>query len=349
MQFTETNKRFAQQFEDGLHTAASLTVFANGKLAFDISRGHAVKNPLWHVFSMGKPLAAAVLWRFKSRGHFEWKTPVAEFWPEFGVRGKSRITVGHVLTHTAGLADHSKIPVDDYIDWGRVINHLEDMTPATEPGSYVHYHSRTFGWLVAEIASRISGLPFDECFNREVCYPLGLRQTAFTIEPSDLCRVVPLENGENWEQPEMVESSRLLTTFQVTLPAGSLMTTTMDAARFYAAISGKGTTNGVAWLPASIIEEVTSLQAEGNDSGSGNYSRVGFGIRLPSEPPNQYASNNKGAVGHGGLGTCTGWASIDDNVSVAFVANTFQPGDVNRNRLHAISEAIRIDLDLAHI
>lgn len=348
MQFTETTRTFNKQFEDGMHTAASLTVFVDGEPAFDTSRGHAVKKPLWHVFSMGKPLAAAVLWRYKARGHFDWTTPVAEFWPEFGVRGKSGITIGHVLTHTAGLADHSTIPVDDYIDWGRVVSHLEDMTPATEPGSTVHYHSRTFGWLVAEIASRVSGLPFNDCFNREVCYPLGLKETAFTIDQGDFWRVVPLENGANWEQPEMVESSRLLTTAQVTLPAGSLMTTTGDAARFYAAIAGKGTTNGVAWLPASTIEEVTSLQAEGHDPASGNYSRVGFGIRLPSEPPNQYASNSHGAVGHGGLGTCTGWASTDDNISVAFVTNTFQPGDVNRERLHAISEAVRIDLGLVH-
>ncbi len=348
---------FARQFADGLHSCASLAVFKDGKLVIDLTQGAPHARPLFRVFSMGKPLAAAVLWRYKARGLFDWDTPVAEFWPEFGTRGKAAITIGHVLSHTAGLASHSSIPPADYTDWGRVISHIEDMTPATEPGSAVHYHSRTFGWLVGEIAARVSGLSFDEAFAREVTYPLGLRDTSFTIDPPEFGRVVPLEMADDWDDKDLARDMNIILRHQVMLPAGSLMTTAPDVAKFYsvlsgdavmAGVSGRGRVNGVPWLPEEIIDQVTALWAEGPDAASGHYSRAGLGVRLPSSPPNQYASaNDHDTVGHGGAGTCTGWAGLDSNVSFAYITNRFQLEESNQERLYAMSLAVRKSLGMA--
>ena len=197
---------FDRQFATGLHSSASLAVFKDGKQVVDLTRGALHASPLFRVFSMGKPLAAAVLWRYKNRGLLEWDTPVAEFWPEFGTRGKSGVTIKHVLAHSAGLASSDSIPQADYSDWGRVISHIEDMTPATEPGSTVHYHSRTFGWLVGEIASRISGLTFDEAFAREVTLPLGLKTTSFSIDQSDFGRLVPVDASDDWPDSNILKN-----------------------------------------------------------------------------------------------------------------------------------------------
>jgi CubicO group peptidase (beta-lactamase class C family) len=333
---------FRRQIADGLHTAANLAVFVNGKPVVDIVSGARHANPLFHIFSMGKPLTAAVLWRYKARGHFEWDTPVAEFWPAFGTRGKSSITIGHVLSHSAGLADHSNIPTSDHGDWGRAMSHVEDMTPATEPGTVVHYHSQTFGWIAGEIASRISGLPFEEAFAREVTLPLGLKNTSFTVEPSDFRRVVPLVANEAWDDQSEIDRINKSHHSQIMMPSSSMITTAHDIAKFYSAISGKGKQNGVPWLPEDVVKEVTSLQAEGPDVASGNYSRVGYGVRLPSQPPNQYASeNNHDTVGHGGAATTTGWASLTSDVSFAYIPNRRQPEAPNKQRLFNMSHAVR--------
>ena len=172
---------FDRQISDGFHSSATLAVFLEGKPAMDITRGAMHAKPLFRVFSVGKPLAAAILWRQKARGYFDWDTAIAEYWPEFGTRGKSSITVEQVLSHSAGLSDHSNIPPTDYNDWGRIVSHIEDMSPQTEPGSAVSYHAHTFGWIVGEFASRVSGLSFDEAFKREVTLPLGLKNTSYTL------------------------------------------------------------------------------------------------------------------------------------------------------------------------
>lgn len=344
---------FQRQISAGLHSCATLAVFSDGKQVVGITSGARHARPLFRVFSMGKPLAAAVLWRYKARGLFDWDSPVAEFWPEFGTRGKSKITIAHVLSHTAGLPSHSHIPAADYTDWGRVISHIEDMTPETEPGSTVHYHSRTFGWLVGEIAARVSGLAFDEAFAREVALPLGLKNTSFTVEPADFGRVVPLEAADDWEDRNFAADMNAALHHQVMLPSGSLISTAHDVAKFYsvlsggAEIAGRGKIDGIPWLPEEIIDQVTMLWAEGPDAASGNYSRVGLGVRLPSQPPNQYASaNNHDTAGHGGMGTCSGWASLADNVSVAYITNRFQLEAPNKDRLYEVSRAIRIALDM---
>ena len=333
---------FDRQFATGLHSSASLAVFKDGKQVVDLTRGALHASPLFRVFSMGKPLAGAVLWRYKNRGLLEWDTPVAEFWPEFGTRGKSGVTIKHVLAHSAGLASSDSIPQADYSDWGRVISHIEDMTPATEPGSTVHYHSRTFGWLVGEIASRISGLTFDEAFAREVTLPLGLKTTSFSIDQSDFGRLVPVDASDDWPDSNILKNINSIQRAQTMMPAGSMITTAHDVAKFYSAISSKGKLNGVPWLSEDVVHEVTSLHAEGPDAASGNYSRVGLGVRLPSTPPNQYAStNDTDTVGHGGMATCTGWASLTENISVAYITNRLQLGAPNKARLHDMAKVVR--------
>jgi len=340
------NNEFDRQFADDLHSSASLAVFKNGEFVVDLTRGAMHASPLFRVFSMGKPLAAAVLWRYKARGKFDWNTPVAEFWPEFGTRGKSEITIGHVLSHSAGLASSESIPRRDYNDWGRVISHIEDMTPATKPGETVHYHSRTFGWIVGEIASRVSGLSFEEAFSREVTLPLGLKNTSFTVDQSEFGRVVRVDASQEWPDPSILDNLNSIGSSQIMMPAGSMITTAHDVAKFYSAISGKGKLNGVPWLPEEVVAEVTSLQAEGPDAASGNYSRVGFGVRLPSEPPNQYAATDfTNTVGHGGMATCTGWASLTDDISVAYITNRLQLGAPNKARLHDMAKVVRESLD----
>jgi CubicO group peptidase (beta-lactamase class C family) len=53
--------------------------------------------------SIGKQLTVALVLRCVEEGYFALTTPVADVIPEFGARGKARVTIAHLLTHTGGL------------------------------------------------------------------------------------------------------------------------------------------------------------------------------------------------------------------------------------------------------
>ena len=106
-------ERAAAVIENGikarLHLGAQLYVARDGKtvgdLAFGESRdGVAMRHDtlmLW--MSSIKPVTAVAIAQMWERGKLELDDPVARHIPEFGARGKERVTIRHVLTHTGGF------------------------------------------------------------------------------------------------------------------------------------------------------------------------------------------------------------------------------------------------------
>jgi CubicO group peptidase (beta-lactamase class C family) len=54
-------------------------------------------------------VASTIVHILLERGLFNYDTPVVDAWPEFGAHGKAKVTLRHVLNHTAGVPG---IPLD---------------------------------------------------------------------------------------------------------------------------------------------------------------------------------------------------------------------------------------------
>ena len=59
-------------------------------------------NSMFPIASVTKPLTATLAMKMVELGNFSLETPVAEYIPEFGQKGKTSITPRHLLTHTSG-------------------------------------------------------------------------------------------------------------------------------------------------------------------------------------------------------------------------------------------------------
>lgn len=72
--------------------------------------------------------------------------------------------ISHVLTHSTGLQHvfPDRPTFDTVCDWDNVRSVMEEAKPAWPPGSRASYHYFTFGWLVAAIVEKVSGVPFAE-------------------------------------------------------------------------------------------------------------------------------------------------------------------------------------------
>ncbi len=353
-------KLFAElelQLDMKLHRNASVSIFVDGDellsyLSSEESSGATPEpQPLFRAFSSGKAMAAATIWRLLDNGVLEIDAPVATYWPEFAQRGKSKVTVRHVLTHTAGLPrDFGRGDVD-WGDWGRMSDILASMDLEYEPGEVIHYHSITFGILVAEVASRAADTDFVDLFDREVKSPLGLDDTRFAISKSDeeaRGRVQGLLTTPDYHDHEMPKKMDWLLDNQIVSPGATCITSARDLAKLYAAVCGGGRTiEDEVWLSDEAAENVYAVHARAYDIESMMPLRIGQGVWLFDDQPNRVgATVGSRTFGHGGMGTSIAWGDPDHNVGVAIVTDTMQSEELNGKRVNRISAAVRRDLEL---
>ncbi|MDR8393077.1 serine hydrolase [Aliifodinibius sp. S!AR15-10] len=109
--------------------------------------------------------------------------PIHRWLPEFDTGEKSRITIRHLLTHSAGLYQwvptyyHASTASEQY-------QYIAGLPLKYLVGEGRHYSDLGF-MLLGEIIHRVSGKPLDEYLHKHLYKPLGLKQTTFN----------PLRNG----------------------------------------------------------------------------------------------------------------------------------------------------------
>lgn len=357
VELTELFAELKSQLHLGLHETASVSVYVDGEelLRYLSSRsGSGVTpepQPLFRAFSSGKAMAAATIWRLLDSGALEVDAPVASYWPEFAQRGKTSVTLRHVLTHTAGLPHDFGRGDVDWGDWGRTVDILASMPLEYEPGEVIHYHAITFGILVAEIASRASGLRFVELFKREVASPLRLEDTRFLVEYEDTDtreRVIQLHVPTGYSDPEMPRKMDWLLDNQIVSPGATCITTASDLAKLYSTVCNGGVSpDGEAWLSEPASSQVFATHASAYDIENMTKARVGQGVWMFGDQPNRAAAGpGSSTFGHGGMGTSIAWGDPEHNLGVAIITDTMQDEAINGRRLNRISAAIRRDLNL---
>ena len=100
-----------EMVESGAERGMQVAVYQRGELVVDAvagiadpSTGRVVRSDTpFYNFSIVKGAASTVAHVLAERGLFGYDTPVVDLWPEFGAHGKQKVTVRHVLSHTAGV------------------------------------------------------------------------------------------------------------------------------------------------------------------------------------------------------------------------------------------------------
>jgi CubicO group peptidase (beta-lactamase class C family) len=103
------------------------------------------------------------------RGLFELDAPVARYWPEFGVAGKSEIPVRQLFCHASGVPGlDPPMTAEDLTNWDRTVSRLAAQAPWWEPGTASGYHGFSFSFLIGELIRRTSGLSPERFLREEV-------------------------------------------------------------------------------------------------------------------------------------------------------------------------------------
>ena len=367
---------FTQQLVSSGVGGCGVAVYSQGELVVDLVGGWFTadkhkpydQQALQFVFSTAKGVAAIAIGRCVEMGLLDYATPVAEYWPEFDRRGKGTITVGHLVSHRAGLpiVDGPE-SVEQLLDWSYMVRRLEQQEPVSAPGEQQCYHAITFGWLVGELVRRVDpeGRTFGGFVSDEVVKPVGAElwigtpstiherispltvdernddadfldaeQTAFAAgtfanRAMFINDVLSFRDPRCWNRPDVLAAE---------LPAVNAVTNARSLARIYAAtateIDGQrlltSRTLGRMSEPAGPAGEVDALiQA---------VMPLGMGIEIASPRTPMLGA---GSIGHPGVGGSLGCVHPADELSFAYVTNSLQLNRQKDRRASRLAKAAR--------
>src|SRR6185436_16887948 len=106
---------------------------------------------------------------------------VAHYLPEFGMKGKHKMTLRHVLTHRAGIPRIPPELADPnlFAKPAEILALLCDQSPSWRPGSRLGYHALTGGFVLGAVIERVTGKDVRALLRDEIAGPLGLQSFDF--------------------------------------------------------------------------------------------------------------------------------------------------------------------------
>ncbi|MCU1357326.1 MAG: putative esterase [Acidimicrobiales bacterium] len=353
--FEAVRTAFAANFDEGNEVGASVAVTLHGEPVVDLWAGDADANgtpwdrdSIVNVWSTTKTMSAICMLILADRGELDIEAPVADYWPEFKANGKERVTVGHVLGHTAGVPGwNPAIAPTDIYDWDPTVANLAAQAPWWEPGTKSGYHAITQGFLEGEIVRRITGRTIGTFFREEVAEPLGA-DFHIGLPESEEPRVAHLfapEAGISQLEGIDMESIavRALVSCPLTgdepntrewraseIPAAGGTGNARSVARVHSVIANGGKVDGVELLSPEGIDRIFVERCHDTDLVLGMKMRLGTGFGLMNE--NIPLSPNPRSCFWGGWGGSIAVIDIDAGISVAYVMNRMANGLVGDTR-----------------
>ncbi len=327
-----------QNYVDKGNLPGFLTVVARrGKIVHfetigmqDVENNKPVESDtIFRIYSMSKPITSVAVMMLYEEGHFQLGTPVSKFIPEFENMkvynedqteisdAKKKITVKHLLMHTAGFTyGWGKKPVDERYKELKIFDTVMDLTPSEklanmvdklstiplvhEPGEKWTYGVSTdvLGYLVEVV----SGMPFEEFLQTRLFGPLGMVDTAFSVPPEKQDRFAALYRPNKEDGMERIEDrgTRLENGEINFFPSGGggLASTAADYIRFSQMLLNGGELDGVRILGKKTVE---LMRYPHHDDWFG----LGFAVVTDKEPPNILES--VGNFSWGGAAATTFW------------------------------------------
>jgi CubicO group peptidase (beta-lactamase class C family) len=181
--------------------------------------------------------------------------PAVMYLPEFAGEGKEAVTVGHLLSHTAGLISGREFYRT--ASGPALLAAVLAEPMAAAPGERTLYSDMGF-MMLGEIAQRVCGKSLAEAAAERVFAPLGMRETGYCPEPELRGRIAATEVKPGRELPKVgvVHDENAEAMGGVAGHAG-LFAPIADLGRYLALWVGRGPAVLSPWMRARAVESHT--------------------------------------------------------------------------------------------
>jgi len=191
----DSAQKRAQEIESFLRTAqsrgqfnGSVLVSDNGRIIYRKALGYAdleKKTPLrtdsvFELASVTKPITACAITMLKERGLLSYDDLLTSFFPELPY---SKITIRHLLTHTAGLPDPEPLFGSHWMADKSVTNTVfvqrlaQQKSPAYFAAGEKWRYDRTAYFLLAAIIEKVTKRTYGQFLNTNIFAPLGMKNS----------------------------------------------------------------------------------------------------------------------------------------------------------------------------
>ena len=339
-------------YRTGLQPGMSLCIRRRGQVVLNRAIGHARGNgpgeratsqtPMTPdtpvcLFSASKAISAMLLHKLVEDGRVALTDRVMDYLPEYGVNGKEETTLRHLMAHRAGIP---RVPVKNpdpklLMDWDGAIKMLCAAKPVAGPGEQQAYHAVTGGFIIGEIARRVTGRPLTELLRDWIAAPLGAQHLTYGL-PVEARGQEALNyfTGPKLVFPVSVVAKRALgiefekvatiandeSFLSSVIPAGNIYATADEASRFFQMLM-----NGGLWNGQRLFREDTIATAIKPVGGIGFDRTLMVPVRFTpgfirgEKPFGLYGENCPQAYGHLGFINIVCWADPARDISVALL------------------------------
>jgi D-alanyl-D-alanine carboxypeptidase len=283
----------------------------------DLAAGTPVTpETLFEIGSIGKSFTGVVVQQLREEGLLDLDAPVTDYLPWFAVRPAfGPITLGHLLSHTAGIIRGADVTSDSRWDaWA-----LRETDVGAPPGERFHYSNvgyRVIGHLLEEVLGR----SYPGIVAGRVLGPLGMKSSVPAIT-NEIRRY--LATGYEYafdDRPPALGAPLAAATWLETGTAdGSIASTATDMTSFVRMLLNGGRGPGGPLISQESIELMGRSVIATEDEG------VSYGYGLASMD-----MDGRRVLGHGG--SMVGYASdlhadMDEGVGVVVLINGPDRGD----------------------
>ncbi len=228
----------------GLDTVGFADIVAKKPMAGD---------SLFWIASMSKPVVGVAVMILVDEGKLDLDAPIERYLPEFNeqwvvteqdsehvllAKNTQRITLRHLLSHTSGLPFSSLIehPTLDQLRLKDTVRGYAMMPLKSEPGTKYQYSNAGIN-TAGRIIEVVSGMSFESFLDKRIFEPLGMIDTTFWPNDSQLKRLAKAyqPNGDKTDLQEMTIGQLtypLSDRMRCPMPGGGLFSTAADMAKF---------------------------------------------------------------------------------------------------------------------
>lgn len=343
-----------QFYRTGNSPMVSLCIRRQGQIVLNRAIGHARGNAPGHIdrnqimlaqpetpvclFSASKLITAMLIHLLDEQGVINLLDPVSHYIPEYGVNGKRRATLFHLLSHRGGIPKiEGEVTPELLFDRPEILRRLYAAEPVSASGSRLAYHAVTAGYILGEIIERVTGTDLRSYLHEVIEKPMGMDYFNYGLKPE--FRDQAAMNYATGLHPSLGADKYLNhvlggglqmavdltndTRFMDTIcPAGNIYTSAEQASRFFEMLLSGGEYQGKqifspetvfrATIPTSGITIDRSLLAP---------MRYALGPMLGSNPIGLFGPMTGQAFGHLGFSNIFCWADPARDISVSLLTS----------------------------